>query len=427
MFEEICLTCGKHLSDDGRVYCSDECQNLDTASPSISSTSSALSSPGLSYAGGGDVPALLPSVLGQALRGYHSRDVSSSASSTSCSVVTDDDDEYSHFISGSEQDDYVDGNSKSSGLYSAFRSPLSYARRPSGTNNGHAAPHHVLSRAPTSGSLPGHVYNAPRSAPFHSHSQPSTDDELYSDFGSSSRDEEFYSPLTTPEEDPKSSKTKRARNRTSLPAYFSLLQVSNDASPRVSVSGSSGPSTIRHTPPTPKLTNAMHPFMTASTASMQATPRGRRRDLETSRISGHNSSSSRSPPHTNHPFAPPTTATEAFRSQLSSKGSKSSMERIFDWTAVSVLPRGRTAIRRNSSPPPKMIFPDMNSEQSNLALRGRKADSTSRPRGRGRVMVSELDGLGGTEQAPGFGHGRSGLLHREQFLSQRFADGNPSP
>ncbi|KAJ3779238.1 hypothetical protein FB446DRAFT_711446 [Lentinula raphanica] len=40
MLEEFCLSCGQHLSDDGRIYCSDECQNLDTVDPpSVSSTS----------------------------------------------------------------------------------------------------------------------------------------------------------------------------------------------------------------------------------------------------------------------------------------------------------------------------------------------------------------------------------------------------
>ncbi|KAJ3873372.1 hypothetical protein F5879DRAFT_72819 [Lentinula edodes] len=440
MFEEICLTCGKHLSDDGRVYCSDECQNIDTASPSISSASSALSSPRFGYAIGGEVPALVSSALGKALRGYHTRDhhsISSSASSTSCSVLTDEEDEDSHFVSGSEgayQDEYAEGKSKSSGLYPVLRAPLSYARRPSGTNNVHAAPH-VLGRVPTSASTSGHVYSAPRSAPIHSHSQLSTDDETYSDFGSPSRDElESFTSLTTPDEDQNRStitKAKRTRNRASLPAYFSLLQVSSDAQPRVSlsVSNSSGHSVTRPSPPTPKLTIAgmpIHPFTAPPAAVMQATPRGRRRDLEASRstrVSSNDSSSSRS--RAENPFAPPATASEAFRSQLSSKGSKSSMEKILDWTAVSGLSRGRATIRRNSSPPPKMVL-TADTEQFNIVSRGRKADSTSRLRSRGRVMVSELDGVIVNKEAPGFGHGRSGLLHREQAISQRFMSGKPS-
>ncbi|KAJ4487726.1 hypothetical protein J3R30DRAFT_839098 [Lentinula aciculospora] len=437
MFEEICLTCGKHLSDDGRVYCSDECQNLDTASPSISSASSALSSPHIGYALGGEVPALVSSALGKALRGYHTRghpSVSSSASSTSCSVLTDEEDEVSQFVTSSEggyQDEYSEGNLKSSGLYPIFRAPLSYARRPSATNNVHAAPH-AFGRAPSSGSFPGHVHSAPRSAPIHSHSQSSTDDETYSDFGSSSRDEkESYAPLKTCDEDQKRStmtKAKHTRNRASLPAYFSLLQVSSDTQPRVSlsVSDSSGHSVTRPSPPTPKLTIAgmpIHPFTALPTAAMQATPRGRRRDLDvsrSSRLSSPSGSSSRSRSRPDNPFAPPA---KTFRSQLSSK---SSTERIHDWTASTGLPRGRAAIRRNSSPPPKMIFSSMDTEQFNIVSRGRKADSTSRLRNRGRVMVSELDGLGGTRDAPGFGRGRSGLLHREQALSQRFTAGQPS-
>ncbi|KAJ3993955.1 hypothetical protein F5050DRAFT_1576599 [Lentinula boryana] len=445
MFEEICLTCGKHLSDDGNIYCSDECQILDTASPSISSASSALSSPHLGYAIGGEVPALVSSALGKALRGYHTRDhhsVSSSASSTSCSALTDEEDDDSNYVFGSEgayQDEYAEGNLKSSGLYPIFRAPLSYARRPSGTNNVHAAPH-TPGRAPTSGSFPGHVYSAPPSAPIHSHSQSSTDDETYSsDFGSSSRDEESYSTLTTPDEGQKKStitNAKRFRNRASLPAYFSLLQVSSDTQPRVSlsVSDSSGHSAARPSPPTPKSIVAgmpLQPFMAPPSASIQATPRGRRKDLEASRstrISSSDRISCGSGSRFDNTLAQSITASEAFRSQSSSKGSKTSLDRISDWNMVSTstLPRGRAAIRRNSSPPPKMIFPNVDTEQSNIASRGRKADSTSRLRNRGRVVVSELDGLGGTKDAPGFGHGRSGLLHREQALSQRFGGGQPS-
>ncbi|KAJ3972679.1 hypothetical protein EV361DRAFT_797666 [Lentinula raphanica] len=435
MFEEICLTCGKHLSDDGRIYCSDECQNLDTASPSISSASSALSSPHLSYAIGSEVPALVSSALGKALGGYHSRDhhsVSSSASSTSCSFLTDDEDDDSNFVSGSEaayHDDYPEGSSKSNGLYRILRAPLSYARRPSGTNNVHAGPH-AFGRVPTSGSFPGHVYGAPRSAPIHSHSQSSADEDTYSDFGSSGRDEESSSALSTPDEDKKRStltKAKRTRNRASLPAYFSLLQVSNDTQPRasLSVSNSSGQSVARPSPPTPKLTIAgvhHHPYTAPPSAAMQATPRGRRQELEASRntrISNHDSVSSRSRSRSDNPFA-------LSALQPSSKGSKSSIEKVFDWNATSAIPRGRATFRRNSSPPPKMILSSVDTEQFNIAPRGRKADSTSRIRNRGRVMVSELDGLGGNKDAPGFGHGRSGLLHREHALSGRLAGGQPS-
>jgi hypothetical protein len=255
-----------------------------------------------------------------------------------------------------------------------------------------------------------------------------------------SRDEtEPFSPLTTPDEDQKRStitKTKRARNRASLPAYFSLLQTSNDTqTSRVPLSAdSSSHSATRPSPPTPRLIISgmpIHPFTAPPTATTtQATPRGRRRVLEasqSSRIFANESSSSRSRSRNSHPFAPPATASEAFRSQLSSKGSKSSMERILDWAAVSGPPRGRTAVRRNSSPPPKMnptIISCSISEQFNPASRGRKADSTSRPRPRGRAMVSELDGVGGTQDAPGFGYGRSGLLHRERVISQRYTDNN---
>src|SRR4051794_29810014 len=69
-------------------YCSDECLNYDTTttSPSISSASSVYSSPHLGYALGGEVPPLLPSELGYALKG-HSRDRKSISSSSASSTA----------------------------------------------------------------------------------------------------------------------------------------------------------------------------------------------------------------------------------------------------------------------------------------------------------------------------------------------------
>ncbi|KAF4615175.1 hypothetical protein D9613_002655 [Agrocybe pediades] len=66
MFEEFCLVCGKHV-EDNRAYCSEDCQNSELSSPSISSASSVLSSPNMGYAAGSDVPPLMPSALGYAL------------------------------------------------------------------------------------------------------------------------------------------------------------------------------------------------------------------------------------------------------------------------------------------------------------------------------------------------------------------------
>ena len=116
-FEDLdsCLVCGKLLKVDGcarrlppfippthtdssTAYCSDECQSLDTASPCLSSESSALSSPHIGCeAAAGDVPPLVPSALGSALSTYRSRNrysvSSSSASSTAWSAGEDDDED----------------------------------------------------------------------------------------------------------------------------------------------------------------------------------------------------------------------------------------------------------------------------------------------------------------------------------------------
>lgn len=56
MFEEICLVCGRQLTDYASAYCSDDCHGRDATSPSISSSSSALSSPN---AAGPDLSPLL--------------------------------------------------------------------------------------------------------------------------------------------------------------------------------------------------------------------------------------------------------------------------------------------------------------------------------------------------------------------------------
>ncbi|KAJ7700997.1 hypothetical protein B0H14DRAFT_3904196 [Mycena olivaceomarginata] len=88
---DYCLSCGKEL-EDARPYCNEQCQTGDPTSPSLSAASSAFSSLHQQYTHGQDVPALIPSALGRALRGYTAHDhysaSSSSASSTSWSVLT---------------------------------------------------------------------------------------------------------------------------------------------------------------------------------------------------------------------------------------------------------------------------------------------------------------------------------------------------
>ncbi|KAF8077732.1 hypothetical protein FPV67DRAFT_1443328 [Lyophyllum atratum] len=420
MFEEICLVCGKHLNDDALAYCSEDCQSQDTSSPSISSASSAVSSPNLGYATGADVPALVPSALGSALnkytRGRHHYSVSSSsASSTSWSAVTDDEDDGAPFGVSSYRinrfhesaDSLYEGSSKSANFLDSMKpSALSYARRPSGTNNRSTVsnPHGRTSSS--------HVQEAPRSAPLHSHLSIPDDDAGYSDIGFSSRDEsepEFH--ITKPVS------TKSKRNRASLPAYFSLLQMSNlaDGTHISPVSSSSGKTIARRSPPTPKLSklpsaSLTHSSSTLSSTAPHPTPRGRRRVQGGSRgswCSGDSSSRSRSR------GGLPQFNSAAFYSQES----QADDEGATDWSSVSGLCRGRAPVRRSISPPPKMMLSTVALEDHNRALatasraEGALSPGFRKTRGRAKAEV-DVD-------APGFGYGRSGLLDRERALGGR--------
>lgn len=430
MFEEICLVCGKHLQDDGYVlsqapppfslsshsslaYCSEDCQSIDTSSPSISSASSVLSSPNLGYAVGGDVPALVPSALGSALQKYqyynpdHYSVSSSSASSTSWGVLTDeenDDDagincEYSFHDS---VDSLYEGSSKSANFaYSMRPSALSYTRRPSGTNNRSTVPH--LHRRTAS----GHVHEIPRSAPLQSHL--STDDDGgYSDFGFSSRDESDADVNESVKAaSVNSTKSKRSRNRASLPGYFSLLQISSPSEKRSSPKSSSSGNTIaRPSPPTPKLplVGLASGLSQPSVVSIHATPRGRRRatgDIHCDRLS---SSESRSPSR-------PVIADFSPRPLRSRLNSKASIDQTLDWTSVSGHPRGRTAARGNSSPPPKMMLSAIALEDHNRAFAAAskvEAVLGGHRTGRGRPKAEVFEDT----DAPGYGNGRSGLMDR---------------
>ncbi|KAK0451108.1 hypothetical protein EV421DRAFT_1212602 [Armillaria borealis] len=430
MFEERCLTCGSHLQDDGRAYCSDECQTLDSASPSISSASSAYSSPSLGYAVGGDVPALIPSMLGTALRNFqqdrHSVS-SSSASSTAWSVVTDDDDDDPILGTGSDPDSagesIYESTSKSSTSHGLVPRPLSYARRPSGTNTRSTVPR-LHSRTSSSGSFSGHVRGL-RSATSHPHTVHDEDDS-----GFPSQEVEDYIEQIIPQSAPERQhnqfareqdhstiiKTRRSRNRSSLPAYYSLFPVigtqnsssicqasSKRASP--TISNSSGQTVVKPSPPTPKVSLGLPPFVS---------PRGRRRDLGTSQsssrsddsfsCSSRSTSDSRDDPSLAR--SPPKETRFLPRPRLDSRGNK---ESVLDCSSVPDPRRGRAAVRRNSSPPPKMTAPMFVFEG-----RDHYRDNTARPHTRGRARVEELDGVGGSEDAPGLGYGRSGLIDRER-------------
>lgn len=406
---------------------------------------------------GGEVPALVPSALGTALNNYRGRDryslSSSSASSTSWSVVTDEedddallgaDDEYACLPDGT--DSIYEGSSKSANELHPMRlSVLSYARRPSGTNNRSTVP--LLHRRTSSGSSSGHVHGAPRSAPIHFNPRSSAEEEEYSsDFGFSLRGDSdtlhihrhHHNTLSERNREKGkcstlTAKAKRSRNRASLPAYFSLLQTGGSPNhQRTSpVSSSSGNTIARPSPPTPKLTltglasGLPHSlsYIAPSVPAIHATPRGRRREPGTSGGSFRRSdySRSRSPSrshsrsrHLMRPPPPPPQLNLKPRSRLDSKGS---VEQVFDWSNMPVA-RGRAAVRRNSSPPPKMVLSGvcMNLESaSGYGSAGRTK--------RGRARADDLDGMGFSADAPGYGIGRSGLMDREKVVGARGAVG----
>lgn len=384
---------------DRRAYCSDKCQNLDTASPSISSASSTFSSPRIPYTLGNEVPALIPSALGSAFTNYsHNRNrhsiSSSSASSTAWSLLTDSDDddalvsEYSSQADGT--DSMYEGSSKSASfLHSMHTSALSYARRPSGTNNRTTIPY--LHRRTSSGSSSGHVRGIPRSAP--SHSSAAEEDEYHFDFGfdndrNAPENEKNLSIITT--------KEKRSRNRASLPAHFSLLQLSGSPIQPRSSPSSSG-TAVRPSPTTPRLPlPGVCPY---SSTSLHPTPRGRGRQPGSSRSSRRSDDSiSRS------------------RSRPLKLTRIDGVEPEVDWSKLD-MNRGRPAVRRNSSPPPKMLLSSVALEDHHRLnmTSGPEDRSRERPKTRGRAR---MDGQAPMEEAPGYGNGRSGLLHRQRASSR---------
>ncbi|KIJ69068.1 hypothetical protein HYDPIDRAFT_105638 [Hydnomerulius pinastri MD-312] len=403
MFEEICLTCSKHLSDDGRAYCSDECESRDTYnSPSISSASSPLSSPYLDYTMGGEVPALVPSALGTALCNFQKRDrqstSSSSTSSVSWSVFTDAEEDDAAV--GIDEDFGYEGDSVDSNVagidasirsmgshHSSKSSSLMYTRRPSTTNHRSLIPL-LHRRTSSSGSSFG---QAPSSTDDDADFAYEAPPQSYHEEASSERERERHKLTVT-------SKTKKSRNRASLPAYFSLLHISSPqrSPPLSSSSGNTVNLNSQPSPPTPKLASLLAASGLRST--LEATPRGRRREPEALRRSR---SRSQSRSRTRHNTVVP--------GPHGRQDSRSSVEQVFDWSCAPVG-RGRPAVRRNSSPLPKMML-SMQEFEDPALIAGPASHANER---RGRYRTQELDGRGSSRDAPGFGNGRSGLRERER-------------
>ncbi|EIW84918.1 hypothetical protein CONPUDRAFT_162238 [Coniophora puteana RWD-64-598 SS2] len=378
MFEEICLTCSKQLADDGRAYCSDECELLDShTSPSMSSASSALSSPFIEHTKGGEVPPLVPSALGSALQRYNKRDrysvSSSSTSSASWSVFTDDqEDDHIAINDGLSDDDGSDAHAEHvrshTGLHSSAPG-LIYARRPSATNNRSVIP--LLHRLPSSSSA--------------------EIDLEYDDTTSQQDNPLDGTPEKVSDRSTLTSKSKKSRNRTSLPACFTRLQISSPQRSPPAVASTDSTTPAKMSPPTPRLATLL-----SIASRSQITPRGRRPEPGCSRSSHRSRSPSRS--RSRH-------ATLVPEGRGRPADLRESIEHMFSSAAVS---RGRPA-RRNSSPLPKMVL-HVGDRSGAISESGNHTRLT-----RGRMRIHELDGPGSTLDAPAYGNGRSGLRERERL------------
>ena len=363
----------------------------------------------------------MPSALGSALKSYVGRNrynvPSSSASSASWSLLTDDEDDEAvhHFSSGSSDHDVSDGIHEGSSKSAIIPSALSYARRPSGINNSSTVPHphrHTCSDVSC-----GPVQGIPRSVPIYPHSL----DEDYFGIGSSPQAIVDVDDSDLSEQDwyrvkPKYQgikPSKRSRNRASLPACFSLLQMTSSKDVRSSpVLSSSGNTIARPSPPTPKLTADN----TLSRATVHSTPRGR--DNSRGARCSANSSVSGSRSRT-RPLVYEESPRRSLRSPTDLLGTT---EKPVDWSSVPDFPhRGRATLRRNSSPLPKMFIgaedPTLMfgaTVKSTQEAERCESRSRSRARMRGRARVEDLGRDAHSTDAPGFGYGRSGLLDRER-------------
>ena len=441
-----------------RAYCSDECENLDVTSPSISTTSSAHPSPFLRSSANvppnlSEVPALLPSALGRSLDVCHPRvrasESSSSASSASWSVVDDEydeqgvspglygpstDDEYYYAV----HPDYnaVEGKPASApGLRSA--SSLTYARRPSTTNHRSTIP--ALHRRTSSVSTPNTGLSPGISQECFTEDDmsdvPSTTDAS-SSVPSSRRQSRHLGDLNSvaPEEEDREKEDtmtgKKRRNRASLPAYFSLL-VSTTTSPRSQKTPSALSMLSRSlhssgSPPTPRIANPVvdtttafavaQPARISKAHNSESAPRGRsrRRDPD-ARSSSSRRSPSRSPRLRAH-----------VHQSAHARARLDSMEKVADWVAhspvVAAGVRAALAQRRNSSPPPLPKFEKLDLHDSSAKFDSGYAiddfDQEPEPTEgrRGRRRMNELDTIpyGADPKAPGYGNGRSGLVSRER-------------
>ncbi|KAF5330929.1 hypothetical protein D9619_005382 [Psilocybe cf. subviscida] len=464
MFEEICLVCGKSLEDSRRAYCSDDCESTDCSSPSVSSSSSALSSPHMQGQRPEDIPT--PFALGSALRVVSAGRSAATPGLAPWSHLTDDEEDYTTKMYNNHstlEDDLPKSLSS--------RPRLSYARMPSGTNNRSTVPHpHLRRMSSSSSSVLGrfaHHYGTPHSAPMSSHAHALADDSSEDDISEFSfHADEPTAPASSAARPAARRPTPTKPARGSLPSFFSLLQINSPPSRKDSILAGSPSSTQKSSPTTPRVASVSRPFHTISSTLSTATavtatpaaatyvaaeqhmmPTRGRSTLRSARVSQSESSPSRERSHSSraarlrawavgaspYPNHPPTADFELDEADLQQGDDDEELpsppvfeEEEIDWATAPLRRRGREPVRhaeespRGSSP---IAFMGLDRSRTRSSRRGRSGsrerewDHHGRERegrGRERERTRERGRLSGVVDvhAPGFGHGRSGLVNR---------------
>lgn len=443
MYEDVCLQCGKPITD-GRAYCSYDCESLEATSPSISTVSSNFSSPHLDFTMSStpdrDIPALLPAALGGSggpLQNYSRyRSVNNYPRWSSGQYTEDESDHPDHAA-------FSDSNEKH-----LLSSGLNYARRPSSTNWRSTISRPNLVRASDSGasSPVRSSVDVPRSVPSValSPTPPSSgaDDELSdgaNDKGSTLRAKPS-SPTTKSTSAVTKTSASKKRNRASLPAYFSLLALTSSSPGKQSsqrVPSAAGVNTSRNisksshmktAPSTSAITpTTVHANQSESSSSAfeEEALRGRA-ERGRSRHRGPGSSTSPGARNDSRNRSPPRLCTEVSPSRSSTTAAVSvsprlptsrrrhrgqrieSHQKVSDWVSTSIDPESRLRSRSRRYSNDSDESEDRSWRIGDTCNRGADGER------RGRRRTNELDAPPLYADGPAFGGGRSGLRDRER-------------
>ena len=474
MYEDVCLQCGKPLTDgyisrtilprpnlplpssDRRAYCSYDCESLDATSPSISTSSSNSPSPHIGFTMAPtpdrEIPALHPIALGGSggpLQNYSRyRNISNHPAGIPRYSAL------SHWSSGQYMEDEHDHPDHTAFYDSSEKhlpsSGLNYARRPSSTNWHSTIPHPRLARASESGasSPVRSCVGGPRSVPSLPVLPPTppssgADDEL-SDGTNDKRSSLRPDPSSTTKTTSRATKSpaSKKRNRASLPGYFSLLALTTspgrpssqrppsstsvNKSRNISKSGShmmTAPSTSAVTPTTVHANqsdSSSSAFDEASARGRAERGRSRHRGPGSSISPGaRNDSRKRSPPKLRTVVSPPRSpATAIVPASLNRPVSRrrqrgrrvESHEKVSDWVSTSVDLGSRLRSRSR-----RYSNESDEGEDRNWRLRDTSTHNIGiNGERRGRRRAHELDAAPADVDGPGFGGGRSGLRDRER-------------